>query len=119
MVLRHVQDAEPERGAPVHVADLVARGEGADVAGLEAFALRRRDVIADEGLGPQGAGRAPERRDVRVDRHLGVRLVMAGLGGGEAERLPEPEMKVGEPQLLAAGARELEASSAPPRRRRG
>ncbi len=33
---------------------------------------------------------------------------MAGLGGGETERLPEPEMEIGEPQLLAAGARELE-----------
>ena len=33
---------------------------------------------------------------------------MARLGGGEAERLPQPEMEIGEPQLLTAGARELE-----------
>jgi hypothetical protein len=108
VVPRHVQDAEPERGAPVHVANLVAGGERAHVAGLETLSLHRRDVVADEGLRSAGAGRAPDRGDLREHRHLGVRLTVTGLAGGEAERLPAPEVDVAEPQLLADGARQVE-----------
>ena len=109
MMLRDVQRPEAEGRAPVDVADLIARGEAADVAGLEPLALRPRDVIADGGLGPRGTRRAAQRRHRGVHRHLDLRLALTRLGGGEAEGLPYPEMQVLEAQVATPRAGDLEA----------
>ena len=50
VIPRDMERAELQRGAPVHVPDLIAGREGPDVAGLDAFSLRGRDVVAHERL---------------------------------------------------------------------
>ena len=43
----HVERSEPQRGAPVHLPDPVARRKLADVAGLDALADGGRDIVAE------------------------------------------------------------------------
>ena len=55
--LRHVERAQTQGGAPVHLSHAIAGRERTDVAGLDALTERGRDVVADRCARVQGGGR--------------------------------------------------------------
>ena len=108
VMLGDVQRAEPQGGAPVHVADVIARREGPDVARLDAFALRGRHVVAHERLGAQRARQVPERRQAAGRRPPSA---APGAGASAAARPSgpqKPQMRAAEAQALAARAAQRE-----------
>jgi hypothetical protein len=58
-MLRDVQRAQRERGAPVHLLDAIAGRELPDVAGLDPLAEGGRPVVADRRLRVQRTREAP------------------------------------------------------------
>ena len=107
VVLGDVELAEPQGRAPVHVPDLIAWRERADLSRLDAVARRGRDVVADRRLRARRARQTLHRGQARIDGDRRACLV-SRLARGEAERFPHANVRAAEDQALASGTAKVE-----------
>ena len=104
LMLRDVERAQAQRGAPVHLPDPVAGRERPNVTGLDALAERGRHVVADGGLGAAGAAGRLRRGAMRGYTRTCLRSTWRVLPGADAPAVADPRRRR-VPELVHAAAR--------------